>query len=94
MPTGTLFTIEPHLLPDFTREALARDARIGLTSSPRSLPSKWLYDARGSELFEDITRLPEYYPTRAERQILDRYAAEIVEGCWDGAWWSSAPDHR
>jgi L-histidine N-alpha-methyltransferase len=81
MPTGTLFTIEPHLLPDFTRDALARDARIGLTSIPRSLPSKWLYDARGSELFEDITRLPEYYPTRAERQILDRYAAEIVEGC-------------
>jgi L-histidine N-alpha-methyltransferase len=81
MHTATPFTIEPHLLPDFTKDALARDALGGLTGNPRSLPSKWLYDARGSELFEEITRLPEYYPTRAERQILDRYAVDIVAGC-------------
>ena len=45
--------------------------REGLTSTPKSLPSKYFYDARGSELFDAITRLPEYYPTRTERAILD-----------------------
>ena len=47
--------------------ALAADARAGLTASPKCLPPKWFYDARGSELFEEITALPEYYPTRTER---------------------------
>ena len=50
----------------------------GLTATPKWLPPKWFYDARGSELFEDITRLEEYYPTRAEREILQRYAGEIA----------------
>jgi L-histidine N-alpha-methyltransferase len=50
----------------------------GLGSKPRWLPPKWFYDARGSELFEDITRLPEYYPFRAEREILDTRAAELA----------------
>ena len=59
-------------------EELARDVAAGLTRSPKELPPKWLYDARGSELFEDITRLPEYYPTRAEREILQRRAGEIA----------------
>jgi L-histidine N-alpha-methyltransferase len=62
---------------DATSE-LARDVAEGLTRTPKELPPKWLYDARGSELFEDITRLPEYYPTRAERQILQRRAGEIA----------------
>ncbi|HSP36587.1 MAG TPA: L-histidine N(alpha)-methyltransferase [Frankiaceae bacterium] len=59
-------------------EELARDVAAGLTRSPKELPPKWLYDARGSELFEDITRLPEYYPTRAEQEILQRRADEIA----------------
>jgi L-histidine N-alpha-methyltransferase len=58
--------------------ALAADARAGLTAERKMLPSKWLYDERGSDLFEQITRLPEYYPTRAERAILDRHAHEVA----------------
>ena len=63
---------------DDADKALRRDARQGLTSAPKWLPPKWFYDARGSELFEAITRLEEYYPTRAEREILQRYAGEIA----------------
>ncbi|MEU9419318.1 L-histidine N(alpha)-methyltransferase [Streptomyces sp. NPDC048272] len=59
-------------------KALRTDVRDGLTGSPKKLPPKWFYDARGSELFEDITRLPEYYPTRAEREILLERAREIA----------------
>jgi L-histidine N-alpha-methyltransferase len=59
-------------------EELARDVATGLTRSPKELPPKWLYDARGSELFEEITRLPEYYPTRAEHEILQARAGEIA----------------
>ncbi|MFI1194730.1 L-histidine N(alpha)-methyltransferase [Micromonospora sp. NPDC020750] len=58
---------------------LREDVRIGLTSAPKWLPPKWFYDARGSELFEEITRLPEYYPTRAERSVLAERAGEIAE---------------
>jgi len=54
------------------------DARAGLTASPRTLPPKYFYDARGSALFEQITRLPEYYQTRTERAILERVASDIV----------------
>jgi L-histidine N-alpha-methyltransferase len=67
------------------REALDRrdaqmlaDVRDGLSREPRELPPKYFYDARGSQLFEDITRLPEYYLTRAETEILDARADEIV----------------
>lgn len=59
-------------------KALRTDVRGGLSGSPKKLPPKWFYDARGSELFEDITRLPEYYPTRAEREILLERAREIA----------------
>jgi L-histidine N-alpha-methyltransferase len=58
--------------------ALRTDVRAGFTSSPKVLPPRWFYDARGSELFEEITRLPEYYPTRAERAILAERAGEIA----------------
>ena len=58
---------------------LRSDVRTGLTADPKTLPPKWFYDARGSELFEQITRLPEYYPTRAERAILAARSAEIAE---------------
>ena len=57
---------------------LAADVRAGLLATPKTLPSKYLYDARGSELFDQITRLPEYYPTRAERAILEAYAGDIA----------------
>jgi L-histidine N-alpha-methyltransferase len=62
---------------EFARE-LERDVRTGLAQRPRTLPPKYFYDARGSELFEEITRLPEYYLTRAETSILERTADELV----------------
>ena len=67
-----------HLTPDDIVRGLRSDVRTGLTRMPKSLPPKWFYDARGSELFEQITRLPEYYPTRAEREILAARSAEIA----------------
>ncbi len=60
------------------RTQLARDARVGLTARPRCLPPKYFYDARGSQLFEDITRLPEYYQTRTETAILERVVDDVV----------------
>ena len=54
------------------------DARAGLTASPKVLPPKWFYDEEGCRLFDEITRLPEYYPTRTERVILARHAGEIA----------------
>jgi L-histidine Nalpha-methyltransferase len=59
-------------------DELAADARKGLTADPKWLPPRWFYDERGSELFERITELPEYYPTRTERQILANRADEIA----------------
>jgi L-histidine N-alpha-methyltransferase len=58
---------------------LAQDVRAGLSNLPKELPPKYFYDERGSRLFEDITALPEYYPARAEQEILDRVGAEIVD---------------
>ena len=67
------------LLPDgFLASALRADALAGLTAMPKSLPPKWFYDERGSELFDKITRLDEYYPTRAERSILRAAAGDIA----------------
>jgi L-histidine N-alpha-methyltransferase len=71
-------TLDVHLDDDDLADSLRADARAGLTASPKWLPPRWFYDARGSELFEDITRLPEYYPTRAEREILAERAADIA----------------
>jgi len=70
--------VEVHLGPESYRAALCDDVLAGLTATPKSLPPKYFYDARGSELFDDITRLPEYYPTRAETAILQAYADEIA----------------
>ncbi|MDQ4069523.1 MAG: L-histidine N(alpha)-methyltransferase [Actinomycetota bacterium] len=72
-------TIEVHLTPDELRAALGGDVLAGLTTNPKELPPKWFYDERGCELFDRITRLPEYYPTRCERSILTERAAEIAE---------------
>lgn len=58
--------------------SLRRDVSEGLRQSPKTLPPKWFYDAVGSDLFDQITRLPEYYPTRTEAKILHEHAAEIA----------------
>jgi L-histidine Nalpha-methyltransferase len=70
--------LDRRLPPGFLAESLRADARAGLTASPKSLPPKWFYDAQGSALFDKITELPEYYPTRAEREILQATAAGIA----------------
>jgi L-histidine N-alpha-methyltransferase len=72
-------TVDVHLAADDTARALEADVRAGLGASPKTLPPKWFYDDRGSELFDEITRLPEYYPTRTERSILVEHAREIAE---------------
>ncbi|MDQ6850890.1 MAG: L-histidine N(alpha)-methyltransferase [Actinomycetota bacterium] len=74
MPTE----IEVHLAPSAYLEALRRDVRAGLTSTPKTLPPKYFYDALGSDLFDEITRLPEYYPTRAETAVLALYSDAIA----------------
>src|SRR5581483_3397555 len=71
-------SVSNHLAEDSAYHALRRDVFDGLRSSPKSLPPKWFYDSVGSELFDQITRLPEYYPTRAEAEILRDHAAEIA----------------
>ena len=70
--------IDVHLR-DGTLASLADDVRKGLSRYPRELPPKYFYDARGSELFEQITELPEYYPSQVEQDILDAAGARIVE---------------
>ena len=70
--------IDRRLPEHFFEAALRGDALAGLSATPKSLPPKWFYDERGSELFDKITRLDEYYPTRAEREILAARAAEIA----------------
>ncbi|WP_329025531.1 L-histidine N(alpha)-methyltransferase [Streptomyces sp. NBC_00690] len=72
------FLLTRTLPEDATDAALRADVLHGLTRTPKELPPKWFYDARGSELFEEITRLPEYYPTRAEREILIERAPAIA----------------
>ncbi|HEY0937735.1 MAG TPA: L-histidine N(alpha)-methyltransferase [Trebonia sp.] len=71
-------TIEHRLPPGYRADSLRADVRAGLTATPKSLPPKWFYDEQGSALFEKITGLPEYYPTRAERAILQAVAPQIA----------------
>lgn len=75
---GPRSSIEIHLGPDDLDDALRRDVVDGLTSTPKHLPPKWFYDEAGSLLFDAITRLPEYYPTRRETEILQREADGIA----------------
>ena len=74
----TALHVERCLPEGYLDRALRADARAGLSASPKNLPPKWLYDENGSELFEKITQLDEYYPTRAERSILATVAGEIA----------------
>jgi L-histidine N-alpha-methyltransferase len=73
------YTIDVHLSPDDVQRQMRQDALIGLQADEKSIPPVWFYDERGSQLFEDITQLPEYYPTRAERALLERHAGRIAE---------------
>ena len=76
-PPSTI-TIDVHLAPDDATAALRSDVLTGLTATPKVLPPKWFYDDRGSQLFDEITRLAEYYPTRRERSILEAHAGDIA----------------
>lgn len=80
MPALRLPTTAPAADPAFARDVLA-----GLTRRHKSIPCTWLYDHRGSELFEQITQLPEYYPTRHETWLLERCAGPIAEEAGAGA---------
>jgi L-histidine N-alpha-methyltransferase len=71
-------TVDVRLQPEEWRRSLIDDARRGLSSTPKELSPTWLYDERGCDLFEAITELPEYYPTRAERSILRAHALDIA----------------
>src|SRR6266571_2018599 len=70
--------LEVHLDDAVLARTLRADVRTGLTAHPKWLPPKWFYDARGSVLFEQITQLDEYYPTRAEREVLAAHAPDIA----------------
>src|SRR3954452_12638402 len=65
--------------PDFRRDVLA-----GLAAPTRAISARWFYDRRGSELFEEITRLPEYYLTRADTSLLERHVGEVAKGTGAG----------
>ncbi|MDT5129906.1 MAG: L-histidine Nalpha-methyltransferase [Mycobacterium sp.] len=71
-------SLSNYLAADSAAAALRRDVCDGLTRAPKTLPPKWFYDSVGSDLFDRITRLPEYYPTRAEAEILRARAADIA----------------
>lgn len=71
--------VDVHLEPGESRRALECDARAGLTAPQKFLPPVWFYDDRGSELFDEITRLPDYYLSRAELSLLVAHAGEIVQ---------------
>jgi L-histidine N-alpha-methyltransferase len=71
-------SIDVHLTGGDLRVALENDVRTGMTAAAKWLPPVWFYDDRGSQLFDEITRLDEYYPTRAERGLLEAHAPEIA----------------
>src|SRR5581483_2108473 len=77
--TAERITIQVNLPPGGPLSGMAADVRAGLTSPFKELSPRYFYDERGSELFEQITELEEYYPTRCERTILEHRAAEICE---------------
>jgi L-histidine N-alpha-methyltransferase len=72
------YTIDVHLSPADVREQMKADALEGLLAAEKSIPPVWFYDERGSRLFEEITQLPEYYPTRAERALLETHATDFA----------------
>lgn len=77
--TATAVAVDVHLDPADWATHLADETRRGLSAAQPWIPPVWFYDDHGSALFDEITRLPEYYPTRAERQILFERAPEIAK---------------
>ncbi len=73
-----LLETERTTVPATADPAFRSDVLAGLSMRPRAIPARWFYDRRGSELFEAITRLPEYYPTRTERALLAEHAPEVA----------------
>ena len=69
---------------DGVDRAFRADVLSGLRQDQKAIPARWLYDDAGSQLFEDITRVPEYYPTRAERSILEARGAEFAQAVGPG----------
>jgi L-histidine Nalpha-methyltransferase len=78
-PAGPAVTVDVRVTPADLSAALRRDVRTGLARPPRSMPPVWFYDDRGCELYEQITKLPEYYPFRTEQALLRRAAGQIAE---------------
>jgi L-histidine Nalpha-methyltransferase len=78
MVSTSPLTVDVRLEPRDLRAALERDVRSGLGAARKSLPPTWFYDELGSNLFEEITGLPEYYQTRAERALLEHHASDIA----------------
>jgi len=76
--TAGRVTVDVRLEPDELQLALRRDARAGLSSTPKVMPPVWFYDDHGCDLYEAITRTPEYYPFRTERELLRARAPEIA----------------
>src|SRR2546425_12468273 len=72
------YRIDVHADAHARLKAMAADVLQGLSARPRSLPPKYLYDAAGSRLFDEITRLPEYYLTRVEEALLDTLAPTLM----------------
>lgn len=77
-PSPSTVTVDVHLTDDEWDAVMAQECRRGLTATPKVLSPVWFYDARGSQLFDEITRLPEYYPTRTERALLAAHAVDMV----------------
>ncbi|HKY14049.1 MAG TPA: L-histidine N(alpha)-methyltransferase [Microthrixaceae bacterium] len=78
MPLRPSPSLDVHLTPSDLRAQLEHDVRVGLTASQKWIPATWFYDDEGCRLFDEITRLPEYYPTRTERSILTGAAGELA----------------
>lgn len=79
MTTSTKVTVEVHLSVSSWQASVAADLAARLRSVPKRLSPVWFYDAQGSVLFDQITRLPEYYPTRAGRSLLRSHGNDIIE---------------
>jgi L-histidine Nalpha-methyltransferase len=78
-PAPADVTVDVRLTPTDLRAALRRDARVGLTATPKWMPPVWFYDDRGCALYDQITRLPEYYPFRTEQLLLEEVAEQVVK---------------
>jgi L-histidine Nalpha-methyltransferase len=79
VPVAAPPQVDVRFMPEERAQALRQDALRGLTSEPKELSPQWFYDERGSGLFDAITRLPEYYLTGRERELLQEHAFEIAE---------------